>query len=92
MKLPALFSSRVWEIARIDAEQGWDLQFRTYSVRPVDSLIFKYCRIGNLERVKRLILNGEASLLDVTPTGGSLITVSIPDGIYRLKANSYYRQ
>jgi hypothetical protein len=29
LRLPALFSSSVWEIARIDAEQGWDLRFRT---------------------------------------------------------------
>jgi len=92
MKLPALFSSRVWEIARIDAEQGWDLQFRTYNVRPLDSLIFWYCEIGDLEGVKGLIWNGEASLLDVTPTGGSLITVSIIDGLYRFEAKPDYRQ
>jgi hypothetical protein len=85
MKLPGLFSSRVWEIARIDAEQGWDLQFRTYNVRPLDSLIFRCCKNGDLEGVKRLIRSGEASLLDVTPAGGSLITVSISDGIYRSK-------
>jgi hypothetical protein len=92
MKLPNLFSSRVWEMARVAAEQGFDLQFRTYNVRPLDSPILQCCRIGDHEGVKRLIRNGEASLLDVTPTGGSLITVSISDGIYRLKANSYYRQ
>jgi hypothetical protein len=92
MKLPNLFSSRVWEMARVAAEQGFDLQFRTYNVRPLDSPILQCCRIGDLEGVKRLIRNGEASLLDVTPTGRSLITFSISDGIYRLKANSYYRQ
>jgi hypothetical protein len=92
MKLPNLFSSRVWEIARIDAEQGWDLQFRKYNGRPLDSLIFQCCEKGDLEGVKRLIRNGEASLLDVTPTGGSLITVSIIDGLYRFEAKPDYRQ
>jgi hypothetical protein len=86
VKLPALFSSRVWEIARIDAEQGWDLCFRTYNVRPLDSPISQCCRRGDLEGVKRKIQNGEASLLDVTPTGSYLITVSIIDDVYRFKA------
>jgi hypothetical protein len=85
IQLPNLFSSRVWEIARVAAEQGFDLRFRTYNVRPLDSPIFKCCERGDLEGVKRLIRNGEASLLDVTPAGGSLITVSISDGIYRSK-------
>jgi hypothetical protein len=92
VKLPALFSSRVWEIARIDAEQGWDLCFRTYNMRPLDSLIFQCCKKGDLEGVKRLIWNREASLLDVTPAGRGLITVSIFDEIYRFKAKPHYRQ
>jgi predicted nucleic acid-binding protein len=92
MKLPALFSSRVWEIARIDAEQGWDLCFRTYNTRPLDSLIFQCCKYGDLEGVKSLIRNGEASLLDVSSTGGCLVTVSIVGGIHRFKAKPHYRQ
>ena len=92
MKLPNLFSSRVWEIARVAAEQGFDLQFRTYNVRPSHSPIFQCCRRGDLEGVERLIRNGEASLLDVIPTGESLITVSAFDDNYRFEAKSYYRQ
>jgi hypothetical protein len=94
LRLPALFSSRVWEIARIDAEQGWDLCFRTYNVRPLDSPIFQFCMEGDLEGVNKLIRHGEASLLDVTPTGESLVTVSIIDTLYRFKTKpqSHYRQ
>jgi hypothetical protein len=91
-KLPALFSSRVWEIARVAAEQGFDLQYRTYNVRSLDSPIFQCCERGDLEGVKMLIRHGEASLLDVTPTGGSLITVSTIDDIYSSEAKPYYRQ
>ena len=91
-KLPAIFSSRVWEIARVAAEQGFDLQYRTYNVRPLDSLIFQCCKRGDLEGVKRLIRDGEASLLDVTPTGGSLITVSTIDDIYSSEAKPHYRK
>jgi CTP:molybdopterin cytidylyltransferase MocA len=92
MKLPTFFSSRVWEIARIDAEQGWDLSFRAYNVRPWNSPIFQCCLNGDLEGVRKLIRNGEASLLDVTPTGDGLITVSIIDDLYKFEAKPHYRQ
>jgi hypothetical protein len=76
LRLPMLFSSRVWEIARIDAHQGWDLCFRAYNRRPREAEIFEYCRIGNLEEVRLLIQNGEASLLDVDEDGDNLLSVS----------------
>lgn len=85
IKLPAVFSSRVWEIARIDAEQGWDLYFRTYNVRSDNSPIFEFCREGDLEGVKELISNGEASPLDVSWSGDSLITVSTSSVFYRIE-------
>ena len=91
-RLPALFSSRVWEIARVTAEQGFDLKYRTYNMRPLDSPIFRCCKIGDLEGVKRLIKDGKASLLDVTPTGESLITVGAIDVIYSSEAKPHYRQ
>ena len=68
-QLPTLFTSRVWEIARIDAHQGWDLCFRTYNRRPRDAKIFLHCRYHNLREVQRLIQNGEASLLDADEDG-----------------------
>ena len=61
-KLPALFSSRVWEIARVAAEQGFDIKYRTYNVRSLDSPIFECCRRGDLEGVKRLL---ELSLIHI---------------------------
>jgi hypothetical protein len=76
LRLPMLFSSRVWEVARIDAHQGWDLCFRTYNRRPRDAEIFEHCRDGDLEEVRLLIQNGEASLLDVDEDGGNLLSVS----------------
>lgn len=90
IKLPALFSSRVWDIAHFDAKQGWDLRFRTYNVRPWDSPIFRCCRKGDLEGVKNLVRNGDASLLDICPEGKSLIEMSIvsfPPTPYTSKAD-----
>jgi len=75
-RLPMLFSSRVWEVARIDAHQGWDLCFRTYNRRPRNAKIFEHCEIGDLEEVRLLIQNGEASLLDVDEDGRNLLSVS----------------
>jgi hypothetical protein len=60
-------------------------------MRPWDSPIFQCCRRGDLEGVKRLILKGEASLFDITPTGGSLIAVSIIDHRHKIKAKPYHR-
>jgi len=70
LRLPMLFSSRVWEVARVDAHQGRDLCFRTYNRRPRDAKIFDYCAIGDFKDVRLLIQNGEASLLDVDEDGG----------------------
>ena len=74
-QLPTLFTSRVWEIARIDAHQGWDLCFRTYNRRPSNAEIFSHCERSNLTRVQELIQNGEASLLDVDEDGHNLFWV-----------------
>lgn len=74
-QLPTLFTSRVWEIARIDAHQGWDLCFRTYNRRPSNAAIFRHCHRANLTEVQRLIQNGETSLLDVNEDGYNLLWV-----------------
>jgi hypothetical protein len=77
LKVPAWFSTRVWEIAKVDAQQGWDLCFRTFNRRPNDSSVFQCCQSGDLPGLKRLIRDGEASLYDVNESGGNLFAVSI---------------
>jgi hypothetical protein len=77
LKVPAWFSTRVWEIAKVDAQQGWDLCFRTFNQRPNALHVFWDCRLGNLHALKQLIQAGEASLLDVDGSGGNLFAVSI---------------
>lgn len=46
--------------------------------RPYDSEIFKLCRNGNFQAVRRLLDRGEASIHDVEEFGKSLLHVSIP--------------
>jgi hypothetical protein len=76
LRLPMIFSSRIWEIAHINAYQGGDLRFRTYNRLPRDARIFKYCSAGDIESVKRMIHSGEASLYDVDEDGYNLLWVS----------------
>jgi hypothetical protein len=77
LRLPMLFSSRVWDIAHVNAYQGWDLRFRTYNQLPRDARIFNYCYAGDFESVKRMIHSGEASLHDVDEDGNNLLSVSL---------------
>jgi hypothetical protein len=77
LRLPMLFSSRIWEIAHVNAYQGWDLSLRTYNQLPRDARIFNYCYAGDFESVKRMIHSGEASLHDVDEDGNNLLSVSL---------------
>jgi hypothetical protein len=77
LKVPAWFSTRVWEIAKVDAQQGWDLCFRTFNRRPNDSDVFGCCVSGDLDRLKLLVQAGKASPFDVNESGDNLFAVSI---------------
>ena len=52
----------------------WTLN--TIQRRPNNSKIFRLCRKGDLEGVRQLLQNGDASLYDVDETGCSLLHVS----------------
>jgi hypothetical protein len=77
LQLPAWFSSRVWEFARVDAQQGWNLYFRAYNQRPYNAQIFVCCDNGDFYGVRQLIEKGEASLLDITASGENLLSLSL---------------
>ncbi|KAK5552780.1 hypothetical protein LTR46_009195 [Exophiala xenobiotica] len=63
---PAWLSTRVWHVAFVGAQSGWNIQFRTYNVVQDDALVFRCAYSGNLPALRRLIDSGEASPLDVT--------------------------
>lgn len=73
--IPSWFSNRVWRIAATRASCGWDFRVRTYTVRPRDSPIFQCITQGDLDGVRRLIANGEASPLDCQEEGQTLFGV-----------------
>lgn len=79
-KLPswfASFCSRVWDMAFFDADRGWDTCLRTYYERPYETEAFALARRGDIDGIKRLVQQGEASFLDVTPEGKSLFGVTL---------------
>jgi hypothetical protein len=77
LQLPAWFSSRVWEFARVDAQQGWNLYFRAYNQRPNNAQIFVCCDNGDFYGARQLIDKGEASILDITASGENLLSLSL---------------
>ena len=64
IRLPSIVYSRVWEFAITSAQSGWSMHLHTYNTVPLDSLIFRYCELGNIAAMQRLIASGEGSLLD----------------------------
>lgn len=80
-KLPAWFCSTVWEIAQVHSHGGWDLCFRTWNERDVNSQIFRLARTGDLDGVKTLIRKGEASFFDVCE-GENLLSVGLKPSMF----------
>ncbi|KAH0848295.1 hypothetical protein FOPE_02203 [Fonsecaea pedrosoi] len=69
-RLPSFLKARIFDIAISQAQCGWSIYLRTFNHVPDTSLIFRYCRSGNLEGVRRLIESGKATLLDATYGSG----------------------
>jgi hypothetical protein len=67
-------SSRVWVIAVLNAEGGWDVRLRTYNFVPAGSEIFEYCRRGDVAGVRKLVADGKASLTDRADSWGGGVT------------------
>ncbi|OAL36124.1 hypothetical protein AYO20_04538 [Fonsecaea nubica] len=63
-RLPPLLTARIFHFAVSQAQFGWSIHLRTFNHVSYNSLIFRYCRRGNLEGVRRLIERGEATPLD----------------------------
>jgi hypothetical protein len=77
---PAWLSSRVWHVAFVGAQSGWNIQFRIYNSVPFDAPVFDYAWRGYLPALRRLIDSGEASPLDVTNGRFTLLEVSLASG------------
>jgi hypothetical protein len=70
-----------------DYSKGPELCLRMVRVRPLDAHIFAAARLQNensgLHHIKRLLLAGEASVLDVNPGGETALLVRNIDSLYK---------
>ena len=58
------------------AAQGWQYHIRTIRAVPNDSLIFEFCKSGNLDGVRSLLKRGDASPWDTNSYGWNPLHVS----------------
>ncbi|KAF2229286.1 hypothetical protein EV356DRAFT_456130 [Viridothelium virens] len=64
--LPSWLCNRVWEVAISQSQSSWGITIHTYNVVPKDSLIIKYCQLGDVGGIRRLVKSREGSLFDTT--------------------------
>lgn len=60
---------RIWEFSVTSSQSLWSIHLHTYNIVPYNSLIFRYCSLGDVAAMQRLITSGEASLLDTYERG-----------------------
>jgi hypothetical protein len=67
------FSKSGFSLSVVRSKQSWlpnfQFQFRLYSVRPTEAMIFEFCSSGNVDGVKSLIKRKEASPFDTDAEG-----------------------
>ncbi|ERF72637.1 hypothetical protein EPUS_05691 [Endocarpon pusillum Z07020] len=69
IRLPSQLYRRVWEFSVTSSQSLWSLHLHTYNIVPENSLIFRYCELGDVAAMQRLTTSGEASLLDTYEEG-----------------------
>lgn len=58
--------------------QGWKNTLRAFYVIPDNSLIFEFCRSGNIDGIRSLLARGDASVWDKNSIGETPLHVSLP--------------
>ena len=64
------------EASLSSSTKGWQFAFNPVRAVPDSSLIFDFCKTGNIEGVKLLIARGDASVRDASPKGWTPLHVS----------------
>ena len=64
------------EASLSSSTKGWQLAFNPIRAVPDSSHIFDFCKMGNIEGIKRLIARGDASVRDASPKGWTPLHVS----------------
>jgi hypothetical protein len=72
-------------LALFRSSRVWKGTFQTYQPVPNDSLIFEFCRTGNIEGVQQLLSRKEASVWDVNSNGWTPLHVSFEAKVSPIK-------
>ncbi|EPE31420.1 Ankyrin repeat-containing protein [Glarea lozoyensis ATCC 20868] len=70
---PILILNRLWDITGHSAENGWQINIRTYNIIPDKSLAFQYIFRENIEGLRGLFEKREASPFDADASGATLL-------------------
>ncbi|KAH8179455.1 hypothetical protein LIA77_00974 [Sarocladium implicatum] len=77
LQMPRWWSSKVWMFTNMRTTFGGGFQYRVYNILPGDSEVFERARQGDYRGVKQMLDDGDASCLDVTETGDSILHVAL---------------
>ena len=64
------------EASLSSSTKGWQFCLNPVRAVPDSSLIFDFCKMGNIEAVQRLLARGEATVRDASPKGWTPLHVS----------------
>ena len=73
---PTWLLSQAWELDIRRAARGWDFSIRSYRIVPFDADIFLAIEQQDLDKVRQLLSNGEASKWDRSPHGLTVLHVA----------------
>lgn len=65
------------EASLTNSTSGWKFNFNPVRAVPENSLLFEFCRTGNVRAVELLLERGQASLRDTSPKGWTPLHVSM---------------
>jgi hypothetical protein len=80
VRLPKWFLQRQYDLQLLYATSGWPLSLSACSIVPHDSPFFEACRDGDIEMIKFLLSNQQASIYDRTPGGYTSLQSAISCG------------
>ncbi|KAH2710086.1 hypothetical protein KXV24_009266 [Aspergillus fumigatus] len=90
LKSTGWWSSRIIELQAIRQASHWTFNLRPWQVVSPDSLLFAFCREGDLRNIQRLFSKGLASPFDITPDGDTALHFAALSGNPELVAFLLY--
>jgi hypothetical protein len=65
----------------VNHHKTWQYSISPVNIRPDDSLVFRFCQMGNTEAVRELFDRQQATIYDVNSDGMTLLHVSLNEAL-----------